>query len=264
LSNNLVTNNSALFFGGGICCIRSFPVFSNFTVSDNDAAYAGGFYCNDSASPAMYNSIIWGNSGFGPSVYIWDVFSAPSFYYCTIEGDTSGFEGSGAHMGYHGQYLNNKNENPEYIGSGLFPFQLLASSPCINSGDPDATTLPCLPPTDLAGAMRIENNRIDMGAYEYNGTTALPDGNYLSESLGIFPNPFMQSVTISIPYFSGSDSHFIISDMEGRIIRNLIMGAGVTSLSWDGNDMQGKPVPKSMYFVTARINGQVYIGKMIK
>jgi len=101
LSNNLITHNTALFFGGGVCCIRSFPVFSNLTIANNTASYAGGFYCNDSASPSMYNSVIWGNSGLGISVYIWDIYSAPNFYYSDIEGDTTGFEGSGAHLGYH-------------------------------------------------------------------------------------------------------------------------------------------------------------------
>ncbi len=263
LSNNLVTNNSALFFGGGICCIRSFPVFSNLTISNNDAAYAGGFYCNDSASPIMYNSIIWGNTGFGASVYIWDIFSAPSFYYSDIEGDTTGFEGSGAHQGYHGQYLYNINENPYYIESGLFPFQLLATSPCINSGTPDAGFLN-LPPTDLVGAPRIENTCIDMGAYEFNGTTAIKSMNTVIGSLKIYPNPFVISTNLSIPVHSEFNKNVIITDMQGRRVRQLVLISNEFSISWDGCDEYGNQVPKGVYHVVVKTENEIYYGKAIK
>jgi len=263
MSNNLVTNNGALFFGGGICCIRSFPVFSNITISNNDAAYAGGFYCNDSAAPSMYNSIIWGNTGFGSSVYIWDVFSAPNFYYCDIEGDTTGFEGSGAHQGYHGQYLNNLNETPNFIGSGNFPFQLLASSPCIDRGSPDAGFLN-LPIVDLAGAQRIENGRIDLGAYEYNGTTSKKHLISESGNLKTYPNPFTQSVTVVLPFTSNSTTEIVISDIQGHPIRKMILNPTVSSFTWNGCDEANVPVAKGVYLLLVKTNGKRYFGKVIK
>jgi hypothetical protein len=263
LSNNLITHNAALFFGGGICCIRSFPVFSNITISNNDAAYAGGFYCNDSAAPSMYNSIIWGNTGFGSSVYIWDVFSAPNFYYCDIEGDTTGFEGSGAHQGYHGQYQYNLNENPGFIGSGLFPFQLLASSACIDAGTPDANFLN-LPNVDLAGAQRIENSRIDLGAYEFNGTTAIKHFNKESESLEIYPNPFKQSVTVVLPVSAGPTTEIVILDMQGNPIRKMVLETKEPTFTWNGCNEANVPVAKGVYFLLIKTNSKTYFGKVIK
>jgi hypothetical protein len=263
MSNNLVTNNSALFFGGGICCIRSFPVFSNFTVSGNEAAYAGGFYCNDSASPSMYNSIIWGNFGLGVSVYIWDVNSAPNFYYCNIEGDTAGFEGSGGQQGYHGQYLNNLNENPDFIASGMFPFQLLATSSCIDAGTPDAGFLN-LPDTDLAGALRIENNRIDMGVYEFNGTTTVHDKFTRTENLHTYPNPFVQTLSISAPGADAHDNELIITDMQGRVVFQQKMMPENSLTHWNGCDNNGNPVPNGIYLVRLKTAGKSYTGKAIK
>jgi len=255
MSNNLVTNNSALFFGGGICCIRSFPVFSNFTVSGNQAAYAGGFYCNDSASPSMYNSIIWGNFGLGVSVYIWDVNSAPNFYYCNIEGDTAGFEGSGGQQGYHGQYLNNLNENPDFIASGMFPFQLLATSSCIDAGTPDAGFLN-LPDTDLAGALRIENSRIDMGAYEFNGTTTVHDKFTRTENLHTYPNPFVQTLSISAPGADARDNELIITDMQGRLVFQQKILPENSLIHWNGCDNNGNPVPNGIYLVRLKTAGK--------
>jgi len=263
MSNNLVINNGALFFGGGICCIRSFPVFSNFTVSGNDAAYAGGFYCNDSASPSMYNSIIWGNNGLGVSVYIWDVNSAPNFFYCNIEGDTAGFEGSGGQQGYHGQYLNNMNVNPDFIGNGLFPFQLLATSPCIDEGTPDAAFLN-LPALDLAGAARIVNSRIDMGVYEFNGTTSIRTKNEISENLSVFPNPFVQTLSISVPGMVGTNAEISIIDIQGRLIFQKKISLNQLPLHWDGCNNEGNTVPKGVYLIKATTAGKSYFAKVIK
>jgi len=263
LSNNLITYNHALFFGGGICCIRSYPVFSNFTISDNEATYAGGLYCNDSAAPRLYNSVIYENAGFGASVYIWDIYSAPSFYYCNIDGDTTGFEGSGAHLGYHGEYLNNINENPEFIKSGLFPFQLLPSSPCIDKGTPDAGFLD-LPNTDLAGAARISNSHIDMGAYEFNGTTG---GSLLIEkhgSLTAYPNPFYKTVTIESSERMQRNTDVFITDLQGKIVSNLVLIANELSVQWDGTNNHGTPVSSGIYLVQLVSSGRVYQCKVVK
>lgn len=262
ISNNLVSNNQALFFGGGICCIRSFPVFSNLTIVDNSSAYGGGFYCNDSAAPSMYNSIIWGNSGFGVSVYIWDIYSSPNFYYCNIEGDTTGFEGTGSQMGYTGQYQNNINQSPEFIGSGMFPYQLSPTSPCIDAGTPNASFLN-LPPTDLLGMARITNDRIDHGVYEFNNTTQTRFVD-LSETLLCFPNPFSQLITITVPSTDKKIEGVIIYDLEGRLIKNLGKDYLRNNYSWDGTNEWGNEVSRGIYIVHATSMKAIYSSKLMK
>lgn len=61
------------------------------------------------------------------------------------------------------QGTGNINSNPFFIDPANGNYQLLANSPAINVGDPDTAGLPA---TDLAGQPRVQNGRVDMGAYE--------------------------------------------------------------------------------------------------
>lgn len=248
ISNNLVVNNSSLFFGGGVCCIRSFPVFSNISICDNQSAYGGGLYCNDSAAPSLYNSVIYNNYGMGESVYIWDIFSAPNFYYSNIEGDTSGFEGSGGQEGYHGIYLYNIDSPPSFYGSGVFPYQLNPGSPCIDTGIPDPSGL-SLPETDLAGAARIWNQRIDMGAYEYNGTTDFDPLPPIRATILVYPNPSWSGISFQFPAPGTGVNTFHVINSEGRIVASLQLENGSTCIQWDGKSVTGCRLPPGTYLL---------------
>lgn len=261
-SNNLISENEALFFGGGMCCIRSFPVLSNFTITGNEAAYAGGFYCNDSAAPSMYNSIICGNTGFGMSVYIWDIYSAPNFYYCDIEGDTSGFEGSGAHLGYHGEYFNNSNTDPMLSYSDYFPYQLLPGSPCIDSGTPDAGFL-ALPATDITGAPRIENSRIDIGTYEFGATTDDSFPN-LPVNIESYPNPFSNTTTVKFAQILNEPGELIIYNAMGTEITKQLLIAGQSTYFWNGCNANGSKVSSGIYILQFNVAGKLNKAKIIK
>lgn len=263
MANNLVINNEAQFFGGGICCIRSFPVFSNLTISGNQSAYGGGFYCNDSAAPTMYNSIIWGNSGLGNSVYIWDVRSAPNFYYCDIEGDTSDFQGSGGQEGFHGYYQNNINSDPLFSNSDSSQYYLSAGSPCIDKGIPDAVSLQ-LPSTDLSGDERIYNGRIDMGSYEYHGTEGVPPQITSKPSILIFPNPFSKQVIITLPHQASTITEISISDLQGICLRRLHLMPYENSIIWDGRDDNGFELPYGTYLLNVLSSEFCISGKVVK
>lgn len=217
-SNNLVYENEALFFGGGIACIRSQTVFVNNTVMDNLSVYGGGFYCNDSACPSNYNCLFYNNFAFeGIEVYIWDIRSAPNFYYCNVPGDTSDFAGSGGHEGYHGEYLHNLDTVPDFSGTGISPFQLLFSSPMRDAGIPDTSSL-MIPDKDLAGDPRIYNHRIDIGAYEWNPGPGVNELLLSENQLFLFPNPTSRDITVR--YFTNKhmDAGFSVFTMEGQLI----------------------------------------------
>lgn len=262
-SNNLAANNDCLFFGGGICCIRSFPVFSNLTIADNSSSYGGGFYCNDSAAPKMYNSIIYNNHGFGSSVYIWDVYSAPSFYYCNIEGDTAGFEGSGGNVGYHGEYLNNLNIPPSFYGSGNYPYQLNTGSPCIDSGTPDAGFLN-LPETDLGGGGRIWNGRIDMGVYEYNGTTGRnPQIINDPKGLVVYPCPATDYAVIKLNSPFQRPSQMKIISLKGELICLINVEAGKSEIRLDLENEINSGMKSGLYFVVLNNEAQALSGKLL-
>lgn len=264
LANNLVINNEARFFGGGICCIRSFPVFSNLTVAGNKSSYGGGFYCNDSAVPSMYNSIIWGNTGLGNSVYIWDVRSAPNFYYCDIEGDTSNFEGSGGQEGYHGIFENNINSDPLFSLSISAPYYLSGGSPCIDAGIPDPALLQ-LPVTDISGAERIFNGRIDIGAFEYYGNVGFT-GNSAGNpnTLLVSPNPFCRETIITLPQKLNKIITIQVNDVRGNCIRQLQMPPNEISIVWDGRNDKGNEVVQGFYLFKISTPQMIVTGKVVK
>ncbi len=63
----------------------------------------------------------------------------------------------------------NIDKDPMFVEPSDGYYQLKLSSPCIDSGDPDASSH-IYPATDLAGGYRIVNFRIDMGCYENQHT----------------------------------------------------------------------------------------------
>lgn len=259
INNNLIINNIAVFFGGGVCCIRSNPVISNLTIANNISMYGGGLYCNDSAVPVIYNTIIWGNTALGYSVTVFDIYSAPDFYYCNIEGDTSDFSGSGALEGYHGRYENNININPNFATESAFPFSLSPGSPCINSGTPDASSL-ALPDYDLSGNDRINNNRIDMGAYEYQSAVIIPEGE-VEDRILAYPNPFTSEIRICV----STPGQVIITGINGSIIRvleaTINKKADCYEVIWNGCNLKGQPVPGGVYLIT---NQNKETGRIVK
>ncbi|GAB3969642.1 hypothetical protein GCM10028806_16250 [Spirosoma terrae] len=72
--------------------------------------------------------------------------------YSTIQG---GYRGTG-----------NIDKDPLFVDSSTGDYQLRDSSPAINMGDPSSTT-ETVSLLDLAGKPRINQGRIDMGAYEH-------------------------------------------------------------------------------------------------
>jgi hypothetical protein len=253
VSNNLVYGNTARFFGGGVACIRSNTIISNLTVTGNHSAYGGGFYCNDSAVPVVYNTILRNNDGFGHEVYIWDVRSAPSFLFCNVEDSTSDFEGSGAHEGYHGTYENNIDSDALFRNTGDQPYALLPGSPCIDAGTPDTAGLQ-LPVTDMEGLSRIYNDRIDIGAFEWNPGQGLIYPGRNNVVLNAFPNPATDKVSFQFVAQDGFDGHLQIFSVTGEMVMDLQTLQNrqrLNSVIWDLRDLQGHKVTPGIYVCKA-------------
>ncbi|MDI6752661.1 MAG: right-handed parallel beta-helix repeat-containing protein, partial [bacterium] len=160
ITDCFISNNMANYYGGGICCYNSSPTITNCTISNNSAKYyGGGIYCWNS-SPTVTNSILWEDS---PGEIYLDVSSSINITYSNIQG------------GYAGE--DNINTNPLFVGGG--DYHLTASSPCIDKGSNDA--VPTWLTTDLDGNPRIVNGIVDMGAYEFQGTSTQP-------SITVIPN----------------------------------------------------------------------------
>ncbi len=161
LKNLLIYNNTATIgqYGGGIYLSTSNPTILNCSVVNNTNC---GIRCSSNSSPIIRNTIIYGNSDYNLAIFGID-HNNPNVYYSDVQG---GLENLLSQVsGYSGTYENNINSNPQFVGSGLNPYDLLMASPCINTGDPTTTTT-TVGAYDIGGGSRIINGRIEMGAYE--------------------------------------------------------------------------------------------------
>ena len=206
LEKNIIVNNSATSYGGGLYYVDVDLV--NNVISGNQAADGAGIWfnrdaygtnhnnntiCNNSAtnnggginiysgssgfSPAFTNNIIFGNSATnsGSQVYIPGDNFDPGFFFCNVEGDTAAFAGLGSGTNFGGNYENCFDKDPCFSGNALHPYSLTDSSLCVNTGIQDTSGLH-LPGHDVAGNDRIFDgivDRIDVGAYEYQGNPEL-------------------------------------------------------------------------------------------
>lgn len=176
ISNNSITNNGTMSVfggGGGIYANGGNPVINSNTIANNTALNGGGLYFLNGSNPILLNCIIWGNDAgnSGDQVYLSDEPSDPSFNYCDVMGGSAAFALNG--NAYIGLYQNNLDIDPLFYSpaniAGPVDFETLpdwslsCGSSCINSGYPDAI----YPAVDIAGNPRVNDNRIDIGAYEY-------------------------------------------------------------------------------------------------
>jgi len=197
LENVLITGNFSSWNGGGISsAYGSSPVMKNVTISNNSASqFGGGIYLSWGSSASLINSIFWNNSpqevrfngGFDPNTI--------TITWSDVEGGEEGIvtNNNGTIFWMEG----NIDDDPLFIGSGDHPFALLAASPCVDVGTPDTTGL-FLPPYDIIGNPRIWNERVDMGAYEWN-SLGVEESEVESSKSNVlcYPNPFTTFTTIA-------------------------------------------------------------------
>jgi hypothetical protein len=256
-SNNLIIENEARFFGGGIAVLRANTIFVNNTLANNFAVYGGAYYCNDSAFPSNYNCLFYNNFAYeGEEVYIWDIRSAPDFYYCNVPGDTSGFAGSGGHEGYHGTYQNNLDTVADFVEDGLHPFQLKHTSPMRDAGTVDTSGL-LIPLLDYGGNPRIYNHRIDIGAYEWNPGPGISENIRSNQRLTLFPNPAKEMVTLSFVLTKESTIRYAIYSLKGSLLQEgseISLKAGKHSLSIDLYFASNQPVTNEPCLVVLTTN----------
>ncbi len=222
--NNLFDNNSSTFFGGGVAFLEAHALFTNNTVVNNLSMYAGGLFFNVGAKSIIKNNIIWNNTIYsleGPQVYVYDVYSAPEFYYNNIEGGFEEFSGEGV-GNFIGVYDNNININPQFVGLSEFPYSLSEGSPCINSGTPDTLGL-LLPILDLAENIRLKEDSLDMGCYENQGGTGFLDLSIVGVEFTVFPNPITENSMIELNVQERTALKFTIMDSYGKIIYGIPM-----------------------------------------
>jgi hypothetical protein len=156
ITNCILTNNSAAYNGGGVFVSSSSPIVTNCSLTRNSALAGGsGIYNGFFASPIVTNSIVWGNTG---SEILGDMTSGPIVTYSDVLG---GYVGAG-----------NLNVDPLFVNALTGDLRLQAGSFAIDAGDTSASGLVGIT-TDLLGNARLQNARVDLGAFEFQSLSKI-------------------------------------------------------------------------------------------
>ncbi|MCR4826500.1 MAG: C10 family peptidase, partial [Bacteroidales bacterium] len=185
ISNNSVVRTSVYTYFGGVRA-QNHARFINCNIVNNfvsrgsyssfDEIY-GGVY-NYTSDNEYTNCIIWGNRL--DNNYENNISGDGTFSYCAIEGghdgianinlaaDNDGTDSSAAYVRFV-----NPTATAGVTTQDSVDYRLNDGSACINMGNLNTTSLN-LPTYDLSGSLRIKQNHIDIGAYEFG------DVNYLT------------------------------------------------------------------------------------
>ncbi|MBO0936181.1 hypothetical protein J2I47_06450 [Fibrella sp. HMF5335] len=182
-NNCLFANNIAA--RGGVIYSKSGDketslLFTNCNLVSNSAYISGGaFYNLMTDENIMYANMLRTNHTLLKNCIVWNNTApdSPMFKKQTIHLSVGADISNYFYANYSDlqelttltmQGTGNMISDPSFINPASGNYRLLANSPAINTGDPN--TLDLLP-TDLAGQPRVQNGRVDMGAYE---STCLP------------------------------------------------------------------------------------------
>ncbi|MBN2293889.1 MAG: cadherin-like domain-containing protein, partial [Pirellulales bacterium] len=179
VTNCTLSGNSASNDGGGLfhsCDFLSVITLTNCTLSGNAAGNDGGgiFYRGDVFTAAtLNNTVVAVNSASsGPDIFIDNgtlVGSHNLIGNGTSQPLIDGVDGN--LVGSASSPIDPCLGNWIQFANGLWGYELLGDSPAINAGsndlavDADGNPLE----TDIAGARRIQNGIVEIGAYEYTG-----------------------------------------------------------------------------------------------
>lgn len=264
--NCLFALNSAGSDGGAIFCDLCSADFLSCSFGGNTSQNRGGaIYDYVGVTTYAGNCIFWGNtdiSGGGESAQL---FINPSnileIDYSCVQGWTGDFGGEG-----------NIGEDPLLIALPAGDLHLLPDSPCIDRGSNDLVGSQL----DLDGRPRIVNGTVDMGCYEYQGTSDVPDSRpdeTIPRILSLTPRSGGAALRIrfrppddgawSLEVYTVTGRRLVLLDRStspgeaGEIFRSsggaaresLRSGAdGEREISWNGRDRLGRSVPAGIYF----------------
>jgi parallel beta-helix repeat protein len=101
---------------------------------------------------------------------------------------------------------NNLMGDPLFVDASVYDFCLQENSPCINAGNPSFPNDP-------------DNTIADIGAFYFNtDTTSINENFALLESLKIYPNPFIDRISISTKNQTRESFSLELFSLDGKII----------------------------------------------
>lgn len=257
--NSIFALNSAGNDGGAIFCDLCSASFVGCSFGANTSEGRGGaIYDYVGVETVAGNCIFWGNSDTSGSGEESQIFINPSnllsIDYSSVQGWTGSLGGEG-----------NTGDDPLLADLPAGDMHLLVGSPCIDRGS-NAYVSSQL---DLDGNMRVVNGRVDMGCYEYQGTSGTTESGAPAvrpRILNVSTDPNNRAVGISFqPPYEGVWS-LSVHAIDGRRVTVLDIGeASPTSLelSWDRLSDVGDRVPAGVYFAVLTGNGRLLDARKI-
>jgi parallel beta-helix repeat protein len=217
--NSLFKENSALVKGGAAYLASSNLISSrltNCTFSDNDSPQGTALAILNNTG-IIRNCILWHTNPVIPGSLIhleasfgWNVMNAA---FSDIQNSESGIETEANTHYTWGP--GNIDLDPVFLPDTGEPSW---KSPCIEAGTIDTSGL-SLPDYDLAGNPRIVNDRVDMGAYEYQLPLGIPNSRFqIPKDIRIFPNPSRDWVCFEMIGAPG-ETVYELTDSRGDLVR---------------------------------------------
>jgi len=258
LINCLFVGNTAATFGGGAYLASGNLIIShlsNCTFSNNDSPQ-GTALATHNHTALLRNCILWHSAPANPgslihldAIFVLNVLNAG---YSDIQNGQAGIELSG-----NAQFIwvvGNIDLDPEFIPGSR---ELSWLSPCIEAGTSDTSGL-MLPETDLAENPRLTNQRVDMGAYEYQFPVIIQNSKFkIQNYLKVYPNPAREWVYVEMDKNQAEGTIRLINP-EGLILMQEILPAGKQLIKIDL-----KGYPAGIYIISFNTAGFEYFDKLI-
>ena len=222
LSNLLFDDNYSRHFGGGFAISDASPEIYNVLVVNNssEGVSCNGIFFYGQSSPRLSNCIICGNYAPDPSVivdtaqmWVWTTNGyAPEFRNCLIEGGTSYIHSSE----YIQVFEDIIDADPGFVDAVNHDFHLGPDSPCLDAGwleTPDYITQG----VDLDGMPRCQNQRIDIGPYEFL-TTSTEKREAPPAFAGLVGNPLGRHSRVEIDANMEGEAVVTVCSLTGRCL----------------------------------------------
>ncbi len=179
LTNVVIKGNTSAGDAGGLLCVSSSPVLNNVTISGNTATNeGGGVYSNTSDPLTMNNCIVWGNTASSGGNEIYLNSTSVTMNYCCYGNDDGDIQKE--NNSTFTPDANCTTSDPNFADTTKDDYRLYGNSLCKDAGYNDYNT----ETTDIRGQARIQNSAIDMGAYEWTeGIDPEPTIRYVNDDV---------------------------------------------------------------------------------
>ena len=266
ISNSLFANNYSGHFGGGLAISDSSPLIANLTVVDNHSygVNCGGIFFYQQSAPAVWNCIVYGNTNEAPleePVQMWawtyDGF-APEFHNCLIQFGLENITG----CEFIHVYENCLNEDPLFTDPENDAYELASGSPCINTGSPD-TPIEILEGHDLRGNVRVLDNSIDIGAYEFD-LSGIGEAAQTEHFVHIIGNPVTASSYAEIECENIGVMFAKVYSIDGKLLVNKNLGQSQTGLNRIRIGEMFQSLSNGNYLLVIQTADKSFVAKVIK